>query len=158
MAETLKHLFTKTNLAVLMLAFILGVIAFSISLHRNRSHFPNSFVMKYADFGSPIRSDELLGPESSQGSGQRADDPRDDIQVVVYRNVDLATVKRTYPELGGKSVYRYVEYSQAIDYLDKQIEALKANNIRDAEYGKFKEKLISKYEQSRSRIIERLGP
>jgi hypothetical protein len=75
----------------------------------------------------------------------------------VYRNVDLTTVKRTYPELGGKSVYRYVEYSQAIDYLDRQIEELKANN-RDAEYGKFKEKLISEYEQSRTKIIERLGP
>jgi hypothetical protein len=153
----MKHLFTKSNIAVLMLAFILGVIAFSISLHRNRSHFPNSFVMQYADFGSPSSSHELLGPEPSQESGQRADDPRDDLQVVVYRNVDLATVKRTYPELGGKYVYRYVEYSRAVDYLDKQIEELKANNDRDAEYGTFKEKLISKYEQSRSRIIERLG-
>ena len=155
----MKHLFTKTNIVALIIAFILGVIAFSISLHRNRSHFPNSFVMKYSDFGAPGSSDELLGSESSQGSGQRADDPSrsDDIQIVVYRNVDLTTVKRTYPELGGKSVYRYVEYSQAIDYLDKQIEELKANN-RDAEYGKFKEKLISEYEQSRTKIIERLGP
>jgi hypothetical protein len=59
--------------------------------------------------------------------------------------------------LEGKSVYRYVEYSQAIDYLDKQIEELKANN-RDAEYGKLKEKLISGYEQGRTKIIERLGP
>src|SRR3989442_8285865 len=158
----MKHLFTKTNIAVLMLTFILGVIAFSIALHRNRSHFPNSFVMKYADFGSPSSSDELLGPESSQGNGQRAGDlrSRDEIQVVVYRNIDLATVKRTYPELGGKTVYRYVEYSQAIDYLDKQIEELRANNKQDAEqdaeYDKLDEKLISEYYRSRARIIERL--
>ena len=148
----MKHLFTKTNIGVLIIALILGVIAFSISLHRSRSHFPNSFVMKYADFGSPSSSDELLGPESPHGV-----ELRDDIQVVVYRNVDLATVKRTYPEFGGKPVYRYVEYSQAIDYLDKQIEGLKAHNETDAEYGKLKQKLISKYEQSKSKLIERLG-
>jgi hypothetical protein len=155
----MKHLFTKSIIVALIIAFILGVIAFSISLHRNRSHFPNSFVMKYSDFGAPGSSDELLGPESSQGSDQRADDPSrsDDIKIVVYRNVDLATVKKTYPEFGGKSVYRYVEYSQAIDYLDKQIEELKANK-RDAEYGNLKKKLISEYEQSRTKIIERLGP
>jgi len=155
----MKHLFTKSNIVALIIAFILGVIAFSISLHRNRSHFPNSFVMKYSDFGAPGSSDELLKSEFPQGSGQRADDPSrsDDIQIVVYRNVDLATVKGTYPELGDKSVYRYVEYSQAIDYLDKHIKELKANNW-DAEYGKLKEKLISGYEQSRTKIVERLGP
>ena len=153
----MKHLFTKTNIAALIIAFIVGVVAFSISLHRNRSHFPNSFVMKYSDFGPPGSSDELPG---SQGRGQRVNDPGsvDDMKVVVYRNVDLTTVKRTYPELGGKSVYRYLEYSQAIDYLDKQIEALRTNNSLDAEDGKLKEKLISNYEQSRSKIIERLGP
>ena len=155
----MQHLFTKSNVVALIIAFVLGVIAFSISLHRNRSHFPNSFVMKYSEFGAPGSSDELLRSESSQGSGQTADDPSgsDDIQIVVYRNVDLATVKRTYPELGAKSVYRYVEYSQAINYLDKKIEELKANN-RDAEYGTLKEKFISEYEQTRTRIVERLGP
>jgi hypothetical protein len=116
--------------------------------------------MKYADFGSPSGPDDLLGFDSSQGNGQGAEAlrNRDEIQVVVYRNVDLATVKRTYPALGGKYDYRYVEYSQAIDYLDKQIEELKANNSRDPEYRTLKEKLVSEYEQSRSKIIERLGP
>ena len=155
----MKHLFTKSNVVALIIAFILGVIAFSISLRRNRSHFPNSFVMKYSEFGAPGSADELLRSESSEGSGQRADDPShsDDIQIVMYRNVDLATVKRTYPELGAKSVYRYVEYGQAIDYLDRKIRELKANN-RDAAYGTLKEKLISEYEQTRTRIVERLGP
>jgi hypothetical protein len=116
--------------------------------------------MSYADFGSPNSPDELFGTESSQVSSQRAAalNNRDDIQIVVYRNVDLVTVKRTYPELEGKYVYRYVEYSQAIDYLDKQIEELKKNSSQDPEFGRVKEKLISEYEQSRSKIIERLGP
>ena len=113
--------------------------------------------MKYADFGSPISSDELFGSEAFQRSNQRVVElsSGDDIKIVVYRNVDLATVKRTYPELGGKSVYRYVEYSQAIGYLDKQIEEFKANHHWDAEDGEIKEKLISGYEQSRTNIIER---
>ncbi|MBD0369955.1 MAG: hypothetical protein ICV60_03810 [Pyrinomonadaceae bacterium] len=151
----MKYVFTKTNIALLISAFILGVIAFSISLHRNRSRFPNSFVMKYSDFGSPGSPAELFGQESSQGAETLTN--RDDIRVVVYRNVDLTSVKRTYSELGGKYVYRYVEYSQAIAYLDKQIEELKANNS-DADYDNLREKLIREYEQSRNRIIERLGP
>ena len=156
----MRFLFTKPNIAVLVLAFVIGSIAFSVLLHRNRSHFPNSLVMKSADFGSLNSSDELFGTESSQERSQQAEslNNRDDIQIVVYRNVDLVTVKRTYPELAGKYVYRYVEYSQAIDYLDKQIEELKANSSQDAEYGRVREKLISEYEQSRSKIIERLGP
>jgi hypothetical protein len=156
----MKYLFTKTNIAAFILVFTLGVIAFSISLHRNRSHFPNSFVMKSTDFGPPGSSDELFGSERSQGNGQRAGELNsgDDIKVVVYRNVALATVKRTYPELGSESVIRYVEYSQAMDYLDKQIEELKANNNQETEYSKLDKKLISEYEQSRAKIIERLGP
>jgi hypothetical protein len=156
----MKHLFTKTNIAFLILALILGAIAFSITLHRNRSHFPNSFVMKYADFGSSGSSDELFGSERFQGNGQTADEPtsKEDIKVVVYRNVDLATVKRTYPELGGKSVYRYVEYTQAMDYLDRQIEELKLNNNHEGKYSAMNRKLLTDYEQSRARIIERLGP
>src|SRR5215813_5148150 len=156
----MKYLFTKINIVLLILAFIFGVIAFSISLHRNRSHFPNSFVMKYADFGAPSSAEELVGPESFQGRGVEAEalNTSDDIRVVVYRNVDLAIVKRTYPDLDGKYVYRYVEYNQAMDYLDKQIEELKANNDRDTEYRNLKEKLISGYEDTRTRIIERLGP
>ena len=156
----MKYLFTKTNIAVFILVFILGIIAFSISLHRNRSHFPNSFVMKYADFGSPIGSDELFWSEAFQRSDQRVDElsSRDDTKVVVYRNVDLATVKRTYPELGAKSVYRYVEYSQAMNYLNKRIEELKANDNQETENSELDKRLISEYEQSRAKIIERLGP
>ena len=156
----MKYLFTKTNIAALILVFILGIIGFSISLHRNRSHFPNSFVMTYEDFGSPSSADELFGSERLQENSQRADElsGRDDIKVVVYRNVDLATVKRTYPELRDKSVYRFVEYSQAMDYLDKRIGELKVNNNRETEHSEVDKKLISDYEQSRARIIERLGP
>src|SRR5262245_18360483 len=97
--------FTKTNVAVLILAFVLGVVAFSVSLHRNRSNFPNSFVMKYSDFGPPSSSYDLLGEEWYQWNSQGLDDPgvQDDVKVVIYRNIDLATVKKTYPVLAAKS-------------------------------------------------------
>lgn len=116
--------------------------------------------MKYADFSSPISSDELFWSEAFQRSDQRVDElsSRDDIKVVVYRNVDSATVKRTYPELGAKSVYRYVEYSQPMDYLNNRIEELKANNNQETENSELDKRLISEYEQSRAKIIERLGP
>ena len=156
----MKYYFTKTNVAVLILAFIFGIIAFSISLHRNRSHFPNSFVMKYSDFGPPSSSYELLGSEWYQWNSQGPDDPNgsDDVKVVIYRNIDLATVKKTYPVLVGKSDYRYLEYSVAMAFLEKRIEELKVDKDRDPEYSRLKEQLISEYEQTRAQIIERLGP
>ncbi len=156
----MKYYFTKTNVAVLILAFIFGIIAFSISLHRNRSHFPNSFVMKYSDFGPPSSSYELLGSEWYQWNSQGPDDPHagDDVRVVIYRNIDLATVKKTYPVFAGKSDYRYIEYSVATAFLEKQIDELKVDNDQDPEYRRRKEQLISEYEQTRARVIERLGP
>ncbi len=155
----MKYYFTKTNVAVLILAFIFGIIAFSISLHRNRSHFPNSFVMKYSDFGPPSSSYELLGSEWYQWNSQGPDDPNgsDDVKVVIYRNIDLATVKKTYPVLVGKSDYRYLEYSVAMAFLEKRIEELKVDKDRDPEYSRLKKQLISEYEQTRAQIIERLG-
>ena len=156
----MKYLFTKTNVAVLILTFIFGVVAFSVSLRRNRSHFPNSFVMKYSDFGPPSSSYKLLGSEWYQWNSQGPDDPngRDDVRVVIYRNVDLATVKKTYPVRGGKSDYRYIEYSEAMAFLKERIEELRADNDRDPESSQLKEKLIAEYEQTEARIIERFGP
>jgi len=156
----MKYFFTKTNLAILILTFLVGVIAFPVWVHHNRSRFPNSFVMKYSDFGPPSSSYELLGTEWYQWNSQGPDDPngRDDVKVVIYRNVDLPTVKRTYPVFKGKSDYRYLEYSEAMNFLEKRIEELKADHDRDPEYSKLKEELISDYEQTKAKIVERLGP
>src|SRR2546427_10691368 len=102
----MKYFFTKTNLAILILTFVFGVIAFPIWVHHNRSHFPNSFVMRYSDFGPPSSSYELLGAEWYQWNSQGPDDPngRDDVKVVIYRNIDLPTVKRTYPIFKGNLI------------------------------------------------------
>jgi hypothetical protein len=116
--------------------------------------------MKYSDFGPPSNSYELLGSEWYQWNSQGSDNPdgRDDVKVVIYRNIDLATVKKTYPVFAGKSDYRYLEYSVAMAFLAKRIEELKVDNDRDPEYSRLKEQLISEYEQTRTRIIEKLGP
>jgi hypothetical protein len=116
--------------------------------------------MKYSDFGPPSSSYELLGSDWYQWNSQGPDDAngRDDVKIVIYRNIDLATVKKTYPVFAGKYDYRYIEYSEAMAFLGKQIEELKADNDRDPEYRRLKEQLISEYEQTRARVIERLGP
>jgi len=156
----MKYFFTKTNLAILILTFVFGVIAFPIWVHHNRSHFPNSFAMRYSDFGPPSSSYELLGSEWYQWNSQGPDDPngRDDVKVVIYRNVDLPTVKRTYPIFKGKSDYRYIEYREVMDFLDKSMEELKADQDRDPEHRRLNKELISEYEQTKDKIIERLGP
>ena len=156
----MKRVFTKTNVAVLILAFACGIIAFSVSLQRNRSHFPNAMVLKYADFGPPSSSFTLLGSEWYQWNSQGPDNPKDedDVRVVVYRNIDLETVKKTYPVLEGKHDYRYVEYSEAMSFLEKQLGELKAETDMDPSSIKLREQLISRYEETRTRIIDRLGP
>jgi hypothetical protein len=156
----MKYFFTKTNLALLILTFAVGVIAFPIWVHHNRSHSPNSFLMRYSDFGPPSSSYQLLGSEWYQWNSQGPDDPkgRDDVRIVIYRNVDLPTVKRTYPVLKGKSDYRYIEYREAVEFLEKRIDELRTDQERDAEISKLNEELISEYEQTKAQIIERLGP
>ena len=156
----MKYFLTKTNLAILILAFVFGIIAIPIWVHHNRSHFPNSFVMRYSEFGPPGSSYELLGSEWYQRNNQGPDDPngRDDVRIVIYRNVDLRMVKKTYPVLKGKSDYRYIEYSEVMDFLEKKVEDLKSDQNRDQEDSKINEELILKYEQTKAKIIERLGP
>jgi hypothetical protein len=154
------HFFTKTNLAILIFAFVFVVVAFPVWVHHNRSYFPNSFVMQYSDFGPPSSSYELLGSEWYQWNSQGPDDPhgRDDVKIVIYRHVDLPMVKRTYPVLNGKSDYRYIEYGEAMDFLTKRIEELKADQNTDPAFRKLDEELMSKYQQTRARIVEKLGP
>jgi hypothetical protein len=154
----MKYFFTKTNLAILISSFVFVMIAFPVWIHRNRSHFPNSIVMRHSDFGPPSGSYELLGAEWYQWNSQGPDDPngRDDVKIVIYRNVDLATVKRTYPVFEGKSDYRYLEYSEAMDFLAKRIDELKMD--QDPEFSKLNEELRSEYEQTKAKIVEKLGP
>ena len=155
----MKYFLTKSNLAILCLTFIIGTPLVLTWLHFNRHRFPNTLVMNYSDFKPSSRSYELLGFESDEGNTQGPDNPNGGTEekVVIYRNVDLATVKKTYPTLRGKPNYRFVEYGEAMGFLEKQIRELKAEDGGDSESIKLKKQLISECEQTRAKIIEGLG-
>ena len=155
----MKYLFTKSSLVILCLTFIIGIPIFLTWLHYNRSHFPNTLVMDYSEFKPSSRSYELLGFESDQRNIQESDNPNSEIEVkvVIYRTVDLATVKKTYPTFGSTPDYHFVEYGEAMSFLEKQISELKAEDDGDPESVKLNKQLISECEQTRAKIIERLG-
>ena len=155
----MKYLLTKSNLAILCLTFIIGTPIVLTWLYFNRHRFPNTLVMNYSDFKPSLRAYELLGFESDQRNIQESGNPNSEIEVkvVIYRNVDLATVRKTYPTLRGKPDYRFVEYGEAMGFLEKQIRELQAEVGDDAESVKLKKQLISECEQTRAKIIERLG-
>ena len=81
----------------------------------------NTIVLSYDDFGPQAMSYEQIGKEWYQWNSQGPDDPnaRDDIKVVVYRNVSLDEVKRKYPVIEGQQDYRYLEYQAALHFLKK---------------------------------------
>ncbi len=84
----------------------------------------NTALFKYEEFGPPVVASEILGMDWWQW--QTNGDPRPrkyDIKVVVYQGVNIDEVKKRFPVNPSLSHdYRYVEYSVAIDYLDKLIE------------------------------------
>lgn len=84
----------------------------------------NMLVLDYKDFGPQVMAYELIGNEWWQWDAHGAPDPTTsyNVKVVVYRNIDLATVKDKHPvNADQQKDYRYLEYSKAITYLDKHI-------------------------------------
>jgi len=80
-------------------------------------------VLEYKDFGPPVIANNLIGMDWWQW--QRHGDSRPstyDIKVVVYKNTSLEYVKKNYPVVPKEEKdYRYVQYSEAIKYLDEHI-------------------------------------
>ena len=144
----MKGLLTKTNLAILASFFVLCIVGFFVTLHNSRSSFPNAFVMDYSAFKPETISYELLGNSNSEAA----------VKVVIYRNIDVARVKESYPTLNGKYDYRFVEYHEALDFLAQHIAELqRTKSDQNAERARIAEQLISECEQTRAKIIERLG-
>lgn len=112
--------------------------------------------MEYSEFKPASRSYELLGSESDERNELDNENSEIQTKIVIYRNVDLITVKKTYPTFGGKPNYRFVEYGEAIAFLDKQLSELKALE-NDGDIESARKELISECEQTRSKITERLG-
>ncbi len=80
-------------------------------------------VLKYEDFGPPVIANNLIGMDWWQWQPHGDSRPtRYDIKVVVYRGLQLDKVKAKYPVAPEKNKdYRYVEYADALTYLDQHI-------------------------------------
>jgi hypothetical protein len=83
-----------------------------------------TIIFQYSDFGPQVLAHELIGFEWYQWERDGHPDPNYvyDIKVVVYKDIRLEEVKKIYPVIKAKQQdYRYVEYKEALEYLDKHI-------------------------------------
>lgn len=81
-------------------------------------------VFEYSDFGPQAMAYRLLGPKNLQwdpdvpiliGQGK--------VYVVVYRGIPVEEVERHYPQDRSRNIdYRYLQYGEALNYLDAKIE------------------------------------
>lgn len=81
-------------------------------------------VFEYADFGPQAMAYPILGPKNLQwepevpimiGQGK--------VYVVVYRGIPVETVAKYYPQDRSRNRdYRYLQYGEALNYLDAKIE------------------------------------
>ena len=88
----------------------------------------HTLVLAYDDFGPMSMSWELIGLDVWQWENSDDGDPNSKypIKVVVYKDIPLETVQRTYPVVPEKEQdYRYVRYSDALIYLDLHIADMK---------------------------------
>jgi hypothetical protein len=115
-----------------------------------QAHRAHTSVFDYSDFGPPNISYELIGKEWYQWNSQGPDDPNqtDDVKVVVYRNLSLEEVKAMYPVIDGKRDYRYLEYSRALEHLNKF--------EQDAFWNDYPE-TRERMRKTRERIVKELG-
>lgn len=88
-----------------------------------------TLVMDYEDFGPPVIAHEVIGMDwwqwMSHGDSRPTQYP---IKVVIYKGIPLTQVSSKYPvNAQQKKDYRYLEYANAIRYLNQMI----ADNVID---------------------------
>lgn len=83
----------------------------------------NTLILNYTDFGPQTAAYKLLGFEWWQWNNHGESRPKKyDIKVVIYKDIDLASVKLLYPvSKDNLKDYRYLKYDEAIKYLEKLI-------------------------------------
>lgn len=103
--------------AVLLLATCLMLTGCASRISRT------TLVLDYADFGPQAMAYKVLGPKNHQWDPQTPIPfGAEGVRVVVYRNIDLEQVKQHFPvDPGRHQDYRYLAYSDALDYLDARI-------------------------------------
>lgn len=105
-------------------------------------------VFEYADFGPQAMAYGLLGPKRLPWAPET---PlvigEGNIYVVVYRGIDKSEVVAAYPpDEHRKADYRYVNYSDAMTYLDIKI----AQNVLGS--------VTTRLESTRQTVVKVLGP
>lgn len=118
------------------------LVFFGASALADTSH---TIILEYSEFGPPSLAWDTIGHDWWQWENHGDSRPKTyDIKVVVFRGIALNEVKQLYPVIPRKNQdYRYMEYSEAIQYLSKSI----------AEVGETIPKLSARLEQTRQRIL-----
>lgn len=83
----------------------------------------NAIVLDYQDFGPQVIAGEVIGNEWWQWQAHGDSRPRAyDVKVVVFKRVPIKEVMQKYPvNQGMEKDYRYLDYEQALAYLDDRI-------------------------------------
>lgn len=86
-----------------------------------------TIVLKYSDFGPAAAAYNIIGSNWWQWVGCPCSEPGDmeeyDIKVVVFHDIPLRQVRKTYPVLEEKlQDFRYLPYAKAMEYLEKHIQ------------------------------------
>ena len=105
-------------------------------------------LLDYRDFGPQAIAHEVVGTEWWQWQNHGDPDPaaRYDIKVAVYKDIPLTEVKNKYPvEPEQNKDVRYLEYQQAVGFLDEKI----AENVMKS--------VTERLKATRKKITDRLG-
>jgi len=104
--------------------FLLAVLAMLI-ISCSQVGAGRVLILNYPEFGPQAMAYETIGYRWWQWQSTGSDDPKTsfDIRVVVYKDMTKESVSKRYPVSESKRQdYRYLEYKEAISYLDTNIE------------------------------------
>lgn len=107
----------------------------------------NAVLLDYSDFGPQVIASEIVGMEWWQWQLHGDSRPVNyDVKIVIYRGRSLNEIKNIYSvEPENKLDFRYLEYQQALTFLDDKIEENAFEGV------------TSTLEESRKKIVRTLG-
>jgi len=102
--------------------FIISLIIFLEACSSVNSD--NMIVLEYSDFGPQVIASEVIGTQWWQWQEHGDSKPTVyPVKVVVYRGASLDEAKKRYPvDPMKKQDFRYLEYQEALNFLDQKIE------------------------------------
>ncbi|WP_432460918.1 MULTISPECIES: hypothetical protein [unclassified Agarivorans] len=137
---------------------ILPIVVASILLNSgcNQSSIEDkTLVLPYKAFGPPSMSGHLLGVEWFQWQSHGDSRPHEyPVKVVVYKDAFLEELEAAYPiDEALEQDFRYVEYTAAISYFDKNVHEVEEMVKEGYPMGN----LSNELEETKSLIVKVLG-